>query len=75
VGDGADTTHLYFDQARVPAANLIREENHGFRLVMLNFNAERPGLAAAACGFARVCFEDALAWARERRTFGLPLAR
>ncbi len=71
----SDTAHLYFDDARVPVTNLIGEENHGFRLVMLNFNSERLGLAAAACGFAKVCLEDAVAWARERKTFGLPLVQ
>ena len=69
----SDTAHLHFDQCRVPVANLIGEENQGFRAIMLNFNAERLGLAAHAYGLAKVCFEDALAWARERKTFGAPL--
>lgn len=69
----SDTAHLYFDNCRVPAANLIGEENQGFRLVMRNFNSERLGMAAGACSFAKVCFEDALAWVRERKTFGQPL--
>ncbi len=69
----SDTAHLYFENCRVPAANLIGEENQGFRLIMRNFNSERLGLAAGAYGFAKVCFEDALAWARERKTFGQPL--
>jgi acyl-CoA dehydrogenase len=69
----SDTAHLYFDNARVPVANLIGEENQGFRIIMRNFNAERLGMAAAACGFAKVCYEDALDWARERKTFGQPL--
>ncbi|MGH9844666.1 MAG: acyl-CoA dehydrogenase family protein [Blastocatellia bacterium] len=69
----SDTAHLYFDNCRVPTANLIGEENQGFRLIMRNFNSERLGMAAGACGFATVCFEDALDWARERKTFGQPL--
>ncbi len=69
----SDTAHLHFDQCRVPVGNLIGEENQGFRAIMLNFNAERLGLAAQAFGLAKVCFEDALAWARERKTFGAPL--
>jgi acyl-CoA dehydrogenase len=69
----SDTAHLYFDNCRVPVTNLIGEENQGFRLIMHNFNSERLGMAAGACGFARVCFEDALAWVRERKTFGQPL--
>ncbi len=69
----SDTASLRFDNVRVPAANLIGEENSGFRTIMLNFNAERLGMAAAAVGFAQCCLEDALAWARERVTFGAPL--
>ena len=69
----SDTAHLYFDNARVPVTNLIGEENQGFRIIMRNFNSERLGMAAGACGFAKVCFEDALDWARERKTFGQPL--
>jgi acyl-CoA dehydrogenase len=69
----SDTAHLHFDNCRVPVANLIGEENQGFRAIMLNFNSERLGLAAHAYGMAKVCFDDALAWARERKTFGAPL--
>ncbi len=69
----SDTAHLHFDNCRVPVSNLIGEENQGFRAIMLNFNAERLGLAANAYGFAKICYEDALAWARERKTFGAPL--
>jgi acyl-CoA dehydrogenase len=69
----SDTATLRFENVRVPAANLIGEENAGFRAVMLNFNAERLGIAAGAVGFAQCCLDDALAWARERVTFGAPL--
>ncbi len=70
----SDTALLRFDNVRVPAANLIGEENAGFRAIMLNFNAERLGMAAAAVGFAQACLDDAVAWAHERRTFGKLLA-
>ncbi len=69
----SDTATLYFDDCRVPVANLLGEENQGFYGLMLNFNNERLGLAANAYGFARTCFDEALAWARERTTFGRPL--
>lgn len=69
----SDTAQLHFDNVRVPAANLIGEEGRGFAVIMGNFNTERLTMAALANGFARVCLEDALAWARERRTFGAPL--
>jgi acyl-CoA dehydrogenase len=70
----SDTAALYFDDVRVPAGNLIGEENSGFIGIMRNFNSERIGMAASAVAYARVCFEDALAWARERQTFGKRLA-
>ena len=43
----SDTATLHFDNVRVPAGNLIGEENAGFRIIMHNFNAERLGMAAA----------------------------
>ncbi|HTQ76452.1 MAG TPA: acyl-CoA dehydrogenase family protein [Burkholderiales bacterium] len=70
----SDTAALHFDDVRVPAANLVGEENAGFRAIMRNFNAERLSMAAGAVGFAQACLEDALDWARERRTFGRRLA-
>jgi acyl-CoA dehydrogenase len=66
----SDTAHLRFDDARVPATNLLGPEGEGFRAIMHNFNAERFSIAAFALGFAWVCYTEALAWARERRTFG-----
>jgi acyl-CoA dehydrogenase len=70
----SDTAHLRFEDCRVPAANLLGPEGAGFLAIMQNFNAERFALAASAVGFAWVCYEEALAWARERRTFGKRLA-
>ena len=69
----SDTAQLNFDNVRVPASNLIGKENQGFPIVMRNFNSERIGMAAGALGMAQVCYEDALSWARDRKTFGLPL--
>jgi acyl-CoA dehydrogenase len=69
----SDTAQIHFDDVRVPAANLIGEEGAGFKAIMDNFNGERLALAAAALGFAQTCFDEALAWARQRQTFGAPL--
>jgi len=66
----SDTATLHFDSVRVPAANLVGEESAGFRAIMLNFNSERLGIAAGAVGFAQTCLDEALDWARERKTFG-----
>ncbi|MEZ5616163.1 MAG: acyl-CoA dehydrogenase family protein [Rhodocyclaceae bacterium] len=69
----SDTAELHFDDCRVPAGNLIGAEGQAFPLIMRNFNGERLTLAASACGAAQACLEDAVAWARERKTFGQPL--
>ena len=69
----SDTAALYFEDVRVPAANLVGEEGRGFKAIMANFNMERLGMAAQAVGFAQAAFDDALAWARKRHTFGQPL--
>jgi len=71
----SDTAQLFFDDCRVPVENLIGEENAGFIGIMLNFNSERLGMAASSYGFARVCLEEAIAYARERETFGRPLIK
>ena len=69
----SDTATLYFDDCRVPAENLVGEENQGFLAMMLNFNMERLALAATAYAFARVAYDEALAYAKERETFGRAL--
>lgn len=70
----SDTATLYFDDVRVPVENLLGEEGAGFSMIVNNFNPERIDLAAQSVAFARVCYDEALAWARERETFGKKLA-
>jgi len=71
----SDTATLYFENVRVPASNLIGKEGEGFRAIMLNFNDERLHGAAGAISAARVCWEEATAYARQRETFGKPLVQ
>ena len=70
----SDTATLYFDDVRVPVGNLVGVENQGFRVIMNNFNAERMAMTTAMEALSRVCLEDAVAWATQRRTFGKRLA-
>ncbi|NNF16655.1 MAG: acyl-CoA dehydrogenase [Gammaproteobacteria bacterium] len=70
----SDTATVYFDNVKVPVANLIGAENQGFKVIMANFNDERMAMSAAMEAFARVCLEEAVEWARERQTFGQRLA-
>ena len=69
----SDTAHLRFDGVRVPARYLLGEEGQGFKAIMGNFNGERLGLAAGAIGYAEACYDEALAWAQQRQSFGQPL--
>ncbi len=69
----SDTAQLRFDNVRVPARYLIGEPGTGFKMIMGNFNGERLGMSAAALGFAQACYDEALDWARQRKTFGQAL--
>ncbi len=71
----SDTASLYFDDVRVPAENLMGEENYGFLQIMQNFNYERLAMVAGMLGMMKVCFDESLSWARDRETFGKPLIR
>ena len=70
----SDTATLYFDNVRVPVDQLIGEENKGFRVIMTNFNDERMSMSAAMEALGRVCLEEAVEWAQQRKTFGKRLA-
>ena len=69
----SDQATLYFDNCRVPARNLMGAENKGLLASMNNFNYERLSMVAGMLGMMKVCFDESVAWARERETFGNPL--
>ncbi len=69
----SDTAQLHFDGVRVPAGNLVGEEGSGFKIILTNFNGERLGMSAMALGFAEGCYDEALSWAQQRKTFGMAL--
>ena len=70
----SDTAQIVFDNCRVPAANLLGREGEGYRIALANLEAGRIGIAAQAVGMARAAFDAASAYARERTSFGKPLA-
>jgi acyl-CoA dehydrogenase len=70
----SDTAELAFDGCRVPAANLLGGEGQGFVAIAQNFVGERLGLAAQCVAIAELAYREAVAYARERRAFGRPLA-
>jgi acyl-CoA dehydrogenase len=70
----SNTATITFNEAEIPAANLLGEENHGFKLAMMTLDRTRPGVAAMAVGIARAAFELAVGYAKERVQFGVPIA-
>ncbi len=64
------TTELFFDDLRVPAANLIGEQGKGFRYILSGMNAERILIASECIGDGRFFIDRASAYARERNVFG-----
>jgi alkylation response protein AidB-like acyl-CoA dehydrogenase len=68
------TVQLVFENLRVPAANVLGEEGHGFSYAMQSLDGGRLGIAAQAVGIARAALEHSLAYAAERRQFGKPIA-
>ncbi len=70
----SNTATISFNDVRVPAANLLGEENHGFKLAMQTLDHTRPGVAAMATGIARAAFEFATEYSKERVQFGVPIA-
>ena len=69
------TTQVFFDDLRVPAANLIGEEGRGFRYIMSGMNAERILIAAECIGDARWLIDRAASYAGERVVFGRPIGQ
>ncbi|MGE6414454.1 acyl-CoA dehydrogenase [Planococcus kocurii] len=72
---GSKTVQLTFENMRVPAENLLGEENKGFSIAMANLNVGRIGIAAQALGIAEAAYEYAVAYAKERVQFGKPIAQ
>ncbi|BCF87162.1 acyl-CoA dehydrogenase family protein [Paraburkholderia largidicola] len=66
----SDTAQIIFDNCRVPAANLIGAEGEGYRIALSGLEGGRIGIAAQSVGMARAAFEAALAYAKERESFG-----
>ena len=69
----SDTAQITFEGCRVPRENLLGREGEGYRIALANLEAGRIGIAAQAVGMARAAYEAALAYARERTSFGKPL--
>jgi acyl-CoA dehydrogenase len=70
----SDTAQIFLEDVVVPKANLLAPEGQGFKLAMETFNQTRPDIGAAATGLMRRCLDECVAYAKERKTFGTPIA-
>lgn len=68
------TAELIFEDAEVPAENLLGKPGEGFKQMMMGLNAGRIGIGAQACGIGRAVLEDSLGYAKERSQFGQSIA-
>jgi len=68
-----NTGYFTMDDVRVPAANLVGEPGEGFKIAMFALDQGRFTVAAGATGLIRACRDASAAYARERRTFGVPI--
>lgn len=70
----SDTCALAFTNMRVPLKNRLGAEGEGYKIALANLEGGRIGIAAQAVGMARAAFEAARDYAKERITFGKPIA-
>ncbi len=70
----SNTATVTFNETEVPAANILGEENKGFKVAMMTLDRTRPGVAAMATGIARAALEFATEYSKERVQFGVPIA-
>lgn len=71
----SDTAELFFDDVKVPKANLIGSENAGFFVIMTNFQMERLNLAVMANMTSQMALEESLRYVQEREAFGKKLSK
>jgi alkylation response protein AidB-like acyl-CoA dehydrogenase len=69
----SDTAQIVFESCRIPAENRIGSEGEGYKIALSGLEGGRIGIAAQSVGMARAAFEAALAYARERESFGQPI--
>src|SRR5207248_7554494 len=71
---GSTTGEIFFNDCRIPAANLLGEEGKGFRIAMRVLDRPRPGIGAQGLGLAQGATDYALEYAKSRETMGRPIA-
>jgi acyl-CoA dehydrogenase len=71
--NGSNTCEIVFEDARVPAENLLGNEGDGFKIAMSNLDVGRIGIAAQSLGIAEAALDYATNYAKERKQFGKPI--
>ncbi|MFO0663175.1 MAG: acyl-CoA dehydrogenase family protein [Polyangiaceae bacterium] len=71
----SDTCGLTLQDVKVPKVNLLAPAGQGFKVAMETFNQTRPTIGAGAVGIMRRCLDECTAYAKERKTFGVPIAQ
>jgi acyl-CoA dehydrogenase len=70
----SDTAAVHFEDVKVPKSNLLAVEGEGFKLAMETFNQTRPDIGAMATGLMQRCLDISVEYAKERKTFGVPIS-
>ncbi|MBI1274985.1 acyl-CoA dehydrogenase [bacterium] len=68
-----DTAQITFDGMRIPIGNRMGEEGEGYKIALANLEAGRIGIAAQSLGLAQAAYDAAIAYAKERQSFGKPI--
>lgn len=71
----AHSCTIFFENVRVPVAHCLGGEGNGFKVAMATLDGGRIGIAAQALGIARAAYEKAVAYSKERKSFGVPIAQ
>lgn len=69
----SDTAQILLENCRIPAENLIGAEGQGYKIALSGLEGGRIGIASQSVGMARAAFDAALAYSRERESFGKPI--
>jgi acyl-CoA dehydrogenase len=72
--NASPTAQVVFEEARVPAANLVGQEGEGFRVAMAGLDGGRVNIGACSLGGAQRCLDEAIAYVKERKQFGQAIA-
>ena len=71
----AHSCTVFFENCKVPDANIVGKVGDGFKVAMATLDGGRIGIACQAIGIARAAFEKSVAYAKERKSFGVPIAQ